>query len=168
MPSRDLLRSIKMLVLDIDGVLTDGTVLVTESGEQLRRMSIKDGYALKKAINNGLIVAVISGGSSEGPRKRLNALGIDEVHLGVAKKLPVLQQLCDRYSCTFQEVAYIGDDVPDTPVMEVVGLSACPADAEDEVFSFASYVCKRGGGAGCVREVIKMILVAKDQCSIHS
>lgn len=161
------LKEIRLLVLDIDGVLTNAQVLVTEQGEQLRSMSIKDGYAIRFAIEQGLNIAVISGGKSEGARLRLQGLGVQNVFLGVKDKLPVLHEILQTFKVGANEAAYLGDDVPDLPVLARVGFAACPADAEDELFGKVDYVCRKNGGEGCVREVIRLILESKGLWSVH-
>lgn len=158
---------IQLLVLDVDGVLTDARVLLTEEGHQLRTMSIKDGFALKYALGQGLKIAIISGAKSEGVRKRLNGLGVHEVHLGVEDKWPVMESLLKKYKIDLNHTAYLGDDIPDLDILSQVALAACPADAEDEVFDLCDYVCSKKGGEGCVRELIKLILSARDQWIAH-
>lgn len=160
-------EKIRLLVLDIDGVLTNAQVLVTEQGEQLRAMSIKDGYAIRHAIDQGLDIAVISGGKSEGARLRLQGLGVQHIFLGIRDKLPVFQDLLRSLDIIAAETAYLGDDIPDLPALSIAGFGACPADAEEELFGRVDYVCQRKGGEGCVREVIKLILSAKGQWSVH-
>jgi 3-deoxy-D-manno-octulosonate 8-phosphate phosphatase (KDO 8-P phosphatase) len=158
---------IQLLVLDVDGVLTDAKVLLTEEGHQLRSMSIKDGFAIKYALGQGLRIAVISGARSEGVRKRLNGLGVHEVHLGIEDKWPVMEALLKKFDTDLRHTAYLGDDIPDLEIMQRVALSACPADAEDEVFDGCDYVCRKKGGEGCVRELIKLILASRDQWIAH-
>src|SRR5690606_31271514 len=121
--------NIKVLLLDVDGVLTDGSVLVTEQGEQLRRFSIKDGYAIQLAVKHGLRVAVISGGKSQGVLQRLRGLGVEDIFLGVGDKLTVMRDLILRYDVALTEVAFMGDDIPDLACLKQVGLPICPQDA---------------------------------------
>src|SRR5690606_22052314 len=150
--------NIKVLFLDVDGVLTDGSVLVTERGEQLRRFSIKDGYAIQLAIKRGLRIAIISGGKSQGVLKRLRGLGVDDVFLGVGDKLTVMQDIMLRYDVALAEVAFMGDDIPDLVCLKQVGLALCPQDAVEEIKAVAHYVSPKKGGEGCVRDVIEKIL----------
>lgn len=149
---------ISTVLMDVDGVLTDGFVLATESGELLRRMQIKDGYALKYAMEQGLRIGVISGGRSEGVRRRLELLGIHEVHTGVGDKLPVYEDIRARLGLTDAEVCYIGDDMPDLPILQRVGLAVAPPDAVAEVLAAVHTVTRQPGGYGCVREVLEAIL----------
>ncbi|PRD46171.1 KdsC family phosphatase [Sphingobacterium haloxyli] len=149
---------IKVLFLDIDGVLTDGSVLVTEQGEQLRRFSVKDGYAIQLAIKHGLRIAVISGGKSQGVIHRLRGLGVEDVFLGVVDKLTLMQEIIRRYDVALSEVGFMGDDMPDLECLKLVGLAMCPQDAVEEIKAVAHYVSPKLGGGGCVRDVIEKIL----------
>src|SRR5690606_29186832 len=129
------LHKIKAFVLDIDGVLTDATVLVTETGEQLRRFNVRDGYALQLAVKKGYRICVISGGKSQSVVLRMQGLGITEVHLGVDRKIEVYDQFLKERALSKDQVLYIGDDIPDVPVMKEAGVSACPSDAVEEAKS---------------------------------
>ena len=158
----------RALFLDVDGVLTDGAVLVTEEGEQLRRFSIKDGYALQYAIKQGLIIVVISGAQSKGVLARLKGLGITEIYLGVADKLGLMEDIMQRFSLKSNEVVFIGDDIPDLLCMKQAGIGVCPPDAVEEVKKIADYISPKKGGEGCVREVIEMILKLTDRWTSDS
>ncbi len=155
---KEFLQHITTFVFDVDGVLTDGTVSVTTSGELLRKMNIKDGYALKTAVDNGYNVCIISGGSNEGVRKRLHALGITDIHLGVQHKTETLDEYFDIYQIKPENALYMGDDIPDLYVMQQVGLPACPQDAVPEIKAISKYISHRKGGKGCVRDVIEQVL----------
>ncbi|MBX2940220.1 MAG: HAD-IIIA family hydrolase [Ferruginibacter sp.] len=148
-------KPIRAFALDVDGVLTDGTVLVTEEGDMLRRMHIRDGYALQLAVRNGYWVIVISGSYSTGVKLRLERLGVTEVHMQVKNKVEILQRFIKSYGLSNDEVLYMGDDVPDIDVMQMAGLSCCPADAVPEILQQAMYISPLPGGAGCVRDVIE-------------
>jgi len=152
---------VKALFLDVDGVLTDGTVLVTEDGDQLRRFSIKDGYAIQLAMKVGLQIIVISGGRSQGVLKRLQNLGVLEVHLGISNKLQLMNEIIHRQGWSREDVAFMGDDVPDLDCLKNVGLALCPQDAVEEVKAVSGYVSPKNGGAGCVRDVLEKILRLK-------
>ena len=145
----------------MDGVLTDGSVLINENGDHLRIMNIKDGYALQHAVKSGLNVAIISGGTSEGARMRFEKLGLTEIHLGVPNKVGKLNEVVKNFGVTLENVLYMGDDIPDYKVMEMAGIAACPADAAHEIRHIADYISKKDGGRGCVREVLEMILRLK-------
>src|SRR5687767_12009818 len=121
-----LFKDVTTFVFDVDGVLTDGSVLLLENGLQARIMNIKDGLALQMAIKNGYRVIIISGGSSEPVIKRLQYLGLEDIHLGLKDKLKFFEGLKEQYSLSWNQILYMGDDLPDIPVLEKVGLSCCP------------------------------------------
>lgn len=156
------LPRITTIILDLDGVLTDGTVYISESGEQLRRMNIKDGYAIQLAIRKGYTISVISGGKSETVIKRLNGLGIQDVFLGISDKRTTLDQFLASKNKSYDEVMYIGDDVPDLNVMELVSIAACPLDAVDQIKAISHYISQYKGGEGCVRELIEKVMRARE------
>lgn len=149
---------IDTFVFDIDGVLTDGSLLITESGELLRKMSIRDGFALQYAVKKGYRVWIISGGKQEAPILRLRRLGITEAHIDVANKKELLQSLWHQYNARPENTLYMGDDIPDFDAMKSCGLASCPADAVPEIKSISRYISHLNGGAGCVREVIEKTL----------
>ena len=152
------LEQITTFIFDVDGVLTDGKVLITSDGELLRSMNIKDGYALKRAVDQGFNVAIISGGTNAGVRKRLEGLGITEVFLGAHKKSNFLDDYCQKSGVALSEIAYMGDDMPDIPPLKAVGLASCPQDAIPEVKAVVDYVSHKNGGAGCARDLIEQVL----------
>ena len=152
------LTQIKTFIFDIDGVLTDGKVLINSDGELLRSFDTKDGYAIKCALIKGFKVAVISGGKNEAVRERFQELGVLDIYLGAHHKLEAYQDLLDNYNLNPEEILYIGDDIPDIPVMEKVGLGCCPADAVSDVKAMADYISHKEGGKGCVRELIEQVL----------
>lgn len=154
----ELFKKITTFVFDIDGVLTDGTVLLLENGLQARQMHVKDGLALQMALKNGYKVYIISGGSSEPVIRRLQYLGIEEVHLGLKDKLKFFNPIRERQGLSWEEVLYMGDDLPDLPVLEKVGLACCPEDAVAEVKKVSAYISPVPGGKGCVRDVIEKVL----------
>jgi 3-deoxy-D-manno-octulosonate 8-phosphate phosphatase (KDO 8-P phosphatase) len=158
---KQLLPGIKLVVLDVDGVLTDGSVHCNENGEQIRVMNIKDGYALQLAVKKGILIAIISGGESNGVRLRLQKLGITEIHQGVGSKLPLLQTLVQKYNLQQDEVMYLGDDIPDLPCMSWCGIAACPSDAAYEVRAISQFVSQQSGGKGFVRDLIEQLLKSK-------
>ncbi len=152
------IKHIKAFILDVDGVLTDGTVLVTETGEQHRRFSIKDGYALQLAVKRGYQVVVLSGGRSKGIELRLKGLGISEVYLGLDSKVETYHNFLKNSGCSTEQVLYMGDDIPDLQVIKLAGLAVCPADAVEEIKSICHYISPKKGGEGCVRDVIEKVL----------
>jgi len=151
-------KKITTFIFDIDGVLTDGTVLILRDGLQARQMHVKDGFGLQMAMKNGYRVFIISGGISEESKKRLENLGIKEVHIGIADKTKFVADLLKSKKVKWEEVLYMGDDLPDLPLMSKVGLSSCPADAVNEVKSVVKYISPINGGWGCVRDVIEKVL----------
>jgi 3-deoxy-D-manno-octulosonate 8-phosphate phosphatase (KDO 8-P phosphatase) len=158
-----LFRQITTFIFDVDGVLTDGTVIVLDEGLQARRMHIKDGFALQMAVKNGFRVKVISGGNSPQVQNRLNKLGIDDVSMSVMNKRSFLLDYMDSKQLKKEEVLYMGDDLPDIPAMQVVGLACCPSDAVNEVRETVQYVSPLEGGKACVRDVIEKVLRLNDK-----
>ena len=154
---KEILNDITTFVFDVDGVLTNGSVLVSSEGELLRSMNVKDGYAMKKAIKNGYTVCIISGGKNEGVRKRLRGLGITDIHLGVEDKVECLDEFFDIYEIDAKNVAYMGDDIPDIFPMKMIGLPSCPQDAVSEVKAISNYISHKNGGEGCVRDLIEQV-----------
>jgi 3-deoxy-D-manno-octulosonate 8-phosphate phosphatase (KDO 8-P phosphatase) len=154
----ELFKPITTFVFDVDGVLTDGTVLVLDNGLQARRMHIKDGFALQMAIKHGYMVKIISGGTSPQVMDRLEKLGVKDVNMTVLDKKAFLQIYLKENNLEKQQVLYMGDDLPDIPAMGVVGLPCCPADAATEVKEKALYISHLNGGFACVRDVIEKVL----------
>ena len=155
---KEYLKNITTFVFDVDGVFTDGTLLITTEGEMLRKMSVKDGYALKTAIKKGYNVCIISGGTNEGVGDRLRGLGVTDIYLGVHHKEKPLKEYLDIYSIKPENVLYMGDDLPDIPPMKLVGLATCPQDAVQEVKAVCDYISHRNGGDECVRDVLEQVL----------
>ena len=158
----EVFKEVTTFVFDIDGVMTDSTVLLLENGLQARQMNIKDGLALQMALRNGYKVMVISGGTSEPVIRRLQYLGIEEIHLGLIDKLKFFEGICRQYTLEWKEILYMGDDLPDIPLLEKVGLPCCPEDAVPEVRAVSKYISSRSGGKGCVRDVIEKVLKLND------
>ena len=155
---KEYLNHITTFIFDVDGVLTDGTVLVTTSGELLRTMGIKDGYALKFAVSAGYNVAIISAGTNEGVKLRLEGLGIKDVFLGAHDKVKQFEAYIKAHNIKSENILYMGDDVPDYPIMKLVGLPSCPQDAIPEVKGIAKYISHKKGGEGAARDVIEQVL----------
>jgi len=160
---KEYLHHITTFIFDVDGVLTDGTVTVTTTGEMLRKMNVKDGYALKTAVDKGYNVCVISGGSNEGVRIRLRTLGITEIYLGSHNKVEQLKEYLDANTIKAENVLYMGDDIPDVPVMKLIGLPCCPQDAVPEIKELSKYISHKNGGKGAVRDVIEQVLKVQDK-----
>lgn len=151
-------KPVKLFALDVDGVLTDGSLLVMNDGQLVRRMNIKDGYALQLAVKKGYHVLVISGGNSDAVKMRLDKLGVKEVFMSVLNKKEVLQQYMQQHSIQKNEVLYMGDDMPDIGVMQMAGVPCCPADAVAEIKDICTYISPIKGGEGCVRDIIEKVL----------
>ena len=149
---------VRAAVFDVDGVMTDGRVVAGADGTLQRSMSIRDGYALKRAVESGLRVGVITGGSSEGVRRRLAGLGVHDYYSGVAEKLEVFEAYLARHGVPVAESLYMGDDLPDVAPLRAAGLGCAPADATPEVLAVADYVSHLPGGGHCVREVLERVL----------
>lgn len=154
----ELFKAITTFVFDIDGVLTDGTVLVLSGGLQARRMHIKDGFALQMAIKNGFRVKIISGGTSPEVQDRLEKLGVMDISMSVHDKKQYLRDYMQQHNLKKEEVLYMGDDLPDMPVLLEAGLPCCPADAVPEVKEISKYISPLEGGNACVRDVIEKVL----------
>tara|TARA_R110002073_G_scaffold300272_1_gene467525 strand:- start:8882 stop:9409 length:528 start_codon:yes stop_codon:yes gene_type:complete len=155
---KEYLQHITTFIFDVDGVLTDGTVTITTKGEMLRRMNIKDGYAIKTAVDQGYNMCVISGGSNEGVRLRLQGLGVTNIYLGAHNKIDQMNEFLHNYNIKLENVLYMGDDIPDYPTMKLAGLPCCPQDAAPEIKEICSYISHKNGGKGAVRDVIEQVL----------
>ncbi len=162
---KEYLNQITTFIFDVDGVLTDGSLHITTSGEMLRIMNVKDGYALKTALHKGFNVCIISGGSNEGVRSRLAALGIDAIYLGAHNKIEQLDDYFTKKNISSENVLYMGDDIPDYPVMKGIGLPCCPQDAVPEIKAISKYISHKKGGKGAVRDVIEQVLKVQGKWS---
>jgi 3-deoxy-D-manno-octulosonate 8-phosphate phosphatase (KDO 8-P phosphatase) len=151
----DPFHSITTFIFDVDGVLTNSDLLITESGELLRTMNARDGYAMRMAIESDYRICIITGGKSEGVVERLKGLGISEIYKGINDKVLAFEDYCTTYDISPDNVLYMGDDIPDYDVMRLVAMPTCPADAAPEIKRIARYVSPQNGGKGCVRDVIE-------------
>ena len=163
MSYKQYLKHINTFVFDVDGVLTDGSIQVNSQGEMFRTMNIKDGYALKTAIDKGFNICIISGGTNEGVRVRLQNLGIKDVFLGAHHKIEVLEKYLHNNKIKLENVLFMGDDLPDYEVMQKVGLPVCAQDAVPSIKSISKYISHKDGGKGCVRYVIEQVLKVHDK-----
>lgn len=155
---KEYLKNISTFVFDVDGVFTDGSLLITTDGEMLRKMSVKDGYALKTALQKGYNVCIITGGTNEGVHKRLKGLGVTDIYMGAHHKSEPLTEYLGQNTISPENVLYMGDDLPDIPPMKMVGLPTCPQDAVPEVKAISKYISHKNGGDACVRDVIEQVL----------
>ena len=151
-------RSIKTFVLDMDGVLTDGTVLIEDDGKWLRKMNIRDGYALQLAIRSGYNIVVISGSESLPVKERLQKLGVTEVFMKINNKEDFLKDYILKNNIPADQMLFMGDDIPDYSCMITAGFACCPSDAAIEIKQVSSYISTMRGGYGCVRDVIEKVL----------
>jgi len=151
-------RKIRCFVFDIDGVMTNGRLLLSTDGAFVREMDIKDGYALQLAAKSGYDILVVSGAYNDAVVKRLNYLGITEVHTGIKDKLSFVKEYIAGKNISPEEFLYMGDDIPDLDLFKFAGISACPKDAAPDLRGHAIYISRYAGGAGCVREVIEKVL----------
>jgi len=154
----EVFGQIRSLIFDVDGVFTDNTVQAQPDGELLRTFNIRDGLAVKLGVRAGLRFFAITGGQSQGVEKRLKGLGFEDVQQGIQDKLAAFESLVETHSLDEAQILYMGDDLPDYPVMRRVGLPACPRDACREVLSISQYVSPHPGGHGCVREIVERLL----------
>lgn len=154
----DQFKRVRAFVFDVDGVFSDGSILVTESGDQLRKFNVRDGYAAQLAVKKGYPIAVITGGKSIGVQRRMNGLGIKDVYLGVNDKSTVLHDWLSGNQLTLADILYMGDDIPDLKSMKIAGFPACPSDAVEEIKAVSIYISPRKGGAGAVRDVIEKVM----------
>ncbi|MEG1187318.1 MAG: HAD-IIIA family hydrolase [Bacteroidales bacterium] len=157
------LKKIKGLVFDVDGVLSADMIPLHPSGEPMRMINIKDGYALQLAVKRGFEVAIITGGNTEAVRKRFAALGIRHLYLGSKIKKEQFAHYLNETGLQPSEVLYMGDDIPDYEVMKSVGLPTCPADAASEIKSISTYISPVDGGRGCARDVIEQVMKAQNK-----
>jgi len=158
MNALDKFGPIGVFIFDVDGVLTNGEVIVMEDGSLVRRMSVRDGYALQRAVRQDYRVCVITGGTSAGVRDRLYNLGVKDIFDGVKNKLEVFKEFVEKYEIPEETILYMGDDIPDYEVMRRVGLPSCPRNAAPEILAISQYVSPFEGGNGCVRDVIEKTL----------
>lgn len=164
---KELMNNISTFIFDVDGVLTNSTITVTTNGEMLRTMNIRDGYAIKTAVESGYNVCIISGGSNEGVRLRMRGLGVTDIHLGTPDKVETFDEYIDIYNIKPEQVLYMGDDIPDYHVMQLVGLPTCPQDASPEIKGISKYISHINGGKGCVRDVIEQVMKVQGKWMEH-
>ncbi|GAA4056366.1 HAD-IIIA family hydrolase [Flavobacterium chungnamense] len=164
---KEIMNTIDTFVFDVDGVLTDSSVHVSQNGEMLRIMNIRDGFAMKAAIESGYNVCIISGGNNEGVRIRLRNLGITDIHLASPNKVETFKEYTELYNIKPENVLYMGDDIPDYHVMQLVGLPTCPQDAVAEIKAISKYISHKNGGKGAVREVIEQVMKVQGKWHLY-
>jgi 3-deoxy-D-manno-octulosonate 8-phosphate phosphatase (KDO 8-P phosphatase) len=149
-------------IFDVDGVFTDNIVYLTADGQQMRTANVRDGYAVQLAVKKGIKIFILSGGNNEAVRKRFEMLGVKEIHLGVPTKKEVLQKWIDEGKIDPSTTTYMGDDIPDFWVMQMVAMACCPQDAAFEIRKISDYISPFKGGQGCVRDVLEQSLKLKN------
>lgn len=160
---KEKLNHIKTVILDVDGVLTDNSLILLPTGEMVRTMNCRDGYAIKLALKQGIKIAVITGGNDQAVVERLKYLGIYDIYVNANDKIDAFEDLVFSYGLNPDEIAYMGDDYPDIAVMNKVGLACCPNDACMDVRKIAEYISPENGGKGCVRDLLEQILKVQNK-----
>jgi len=155
---KKLLHSVKAFAFDVDGVFTNGSVMLHPGGEFIRMMNIKDGFAVQHAVKMGYPIAIITGGFSKMVRKRFATLGVKDIYMKSANKSVAFESFLLKYRLAPSDVLYMGDDLPDYEIMNKVGFPACPADAAEEIKQLSLYTSPSKGGEGCVRDIIEQVL----------
>jgi len=160
---KELLHQITTFIFDVDGVLTNSDIQISEKGELLRTMNVKDGFGLKTAIKKGYTVCIISAGTNKGVQTRLEGLGVKHVYLNAQNKLEIYNEFIKTHQLKAEEILYVGDDIMDIEVMKTSGLACCPQDAVAEVKAISNYISHKNGGKGCVREIIEQVLKVQNK-----
>lgn len=158
---KEAAKKIKMLVFDVDGVMTNGGVTYDENGVEYKTFNVKDGHGLVRMNQSGFITAIITARNNGTVRHRAENLHITELYQGQKYKLPALEEIMKKYNLNYEQVSYMGDDLPDLCILEKVGLKCCPNDAVDEVKSICNFISAKDGGKGAVRELTDFILDAQ-------
>lgn len=157
------LKKIKALAFDVDGVLSPDMIPLHPSGEPMRCVNIKDGYALQLAVKHGFQIAIITGGKTEAVRLRFEGLGVQNIYMGSSVKMRDYEDFKAKHNLSDEEILYMGDDVPDIEVLKTCGLSCCPSDAAPEVKAVSKYISHKAGGYGCGRDVVEQVMKAQGQ-----
>jgi len=155
---KEKLLKVNTFIFDYDGVLSDGSVILTSDGDALRTANVKDGYAMQLAVKKNYRIAIISGGYSESMKRRFESLKIEDVFLGVDKKIDTYNQYLETHNLKSENILFMGDDIPDYEIMLSAGVPTCPADAVEEIKRVAIYISHQTGGHGCVRDIIEQVL----------
>jgi 3-deoxy-D-manno-octulosonate 8-phosphate phosphatase (KDO 8-P phosphatase) len=155
---KQLLKQVKALAFDVDGVLTDSSLILMPNGELVRTMNMRDSIAMKLAVKNGYPLCIITGGNSQAVKQRLNRLGISDIYLKTENKLDAMKEFASIYELELSEILYMGDDLVDHEVMTHVGVPVCPCDAVQEIKNISVYISHIEGGKGCVRDVIEQVM----------
>lgn len=164
---KEILNQITTFVFDVDGVLTENAIQINEQGIRLKTTYHKDSYAIKTAIENGYTICFISGGKNEGIKQKLRSLGVTDIHFGTLDKVEQLKEFFEIYNIAADNVLYMGDDIPDSYGMKLVGLPCCPQDAAAEIKEISKYISHKSGGKGCVRDVIEQVLKVQGNWNLN-
>ena len=157
------LKRIRAIIFDVDGVLSCETISLHPSGEPMRTVNIKDGYAIQLAQKQGLRIVIMTGGTTESVRLRYEHLGIEDIYMGCSVKIRTYKMFMEKYGLRDDEIIYMGDDIPDYEVMQQCGCPCCPADACPDIKSISKYISRYKGGQGCARDVIEQVLRAQSK-----
>ena len=157
---KEKLKDIKAFVFDVDGVFSNLMILHT-NGDLMRHMNVKDGFAVKTAVDSGYTIGIITGGDSESVRSRFNRLGVEDIYLASPDKSKDFDIFLEKHSLKAENILYMGDDIPDYPVMKRCGLATSPADAVEEIQNISHYISDKNAGQGCVRDVIEQVMRAQ-------
>lgn len=157
---KEEVNRVRAFVFDVDGVFSTASMPLDDKGELVRTMNIKDGFAVQLAVRKGYPVGIITGGNSDAVRRRFNLLGVYDVYMKSSRKTDDFTHFCSKYKLNAKDILYMGDDLPDYPVMLRAGVPVCPLDADPEIKRVSKYVSDRKGGDGCVRDVIEHVLRA--------
>ena len=155
---KEKLKSVKALIFDIDGVLSSDTMVLNEEGVPVRTANVKDGYAIRNALNMGYKIGIITGGNLERVRIRYENLGVEHIYMGVRDKVECLNDFLEKTTVSADEVLYMGDDLVDYQIMKEVGIPVCPLDAVSEIKEISSYISDKKGGDGCARDIIEQVM----------
>lgn len=158
----ELAKNIKLVAFDVDGVMTDGSLTFTEDGKEIKTYNAKDGLGVVMLNRAGIVTSIITARNNNTVKVRAEILGITELNMGQKYKVPAMQKLMEKYNLTKDEIAYMGDDLPDICILELVGLRCCPNDAVDEVKEVCNFIAPKNGGRGAVRDLCDFILKAKN------
>jgi len=157
------LKKIKAFLFDVDGVLTSSTIPLHPSGEPMRMVNVKDGYAMQLAVKNGYVLGIITGANTQAVRTRFESLGLKHVYLKSSIKMKDFNDFIEKTGLLPEEIVFMGDDIPDYEVMKQVGLPVCPADAAPEIKAISKYISTKKGGEGVARDVIEQVMKAQDK-----
>lgn len=159
---KERLKDVKALIFDIDGVLSLDTMVLDEDGVPTRTANVKDGYAMRNAVNMGYHLGIITGGNLERVRMRYESLGVKHIYMGTRDKMKCLDDFMAKTGVKLDEILYMGDDLVDYQVMEAVGVPVCPLDAVSEIKEISSYISDKKGGEGCARDIIEQVMKAQN------